>query len=281
MRKLCRVIILLTLVTLILGPSISHAFNSATHIYIAEQVFPKCSLKTDLYYGSIAPDLALQASREKWPTSFYDTHYKFIDLRPSQWSPVQKAFAMGWLTHNELWGADYYAHGVYPTYNGYVNDKAAKLADYITDTYPEFKDYSKFAHYIIEVAIDFLLKEEQDSRLGVKLLKATLFRSWEDRLLMTKVMIWDEDEKVTQWITLVSAELTFRNLVARYAWALALSNSEYMYPLADLGVQLAGENGIPITQGEALEILGHAVGLCQGDYWAVINAAIEGIRPYK
>lgn len=274
MRKLCRVIILLSIVTLILGPSISHAFNSATHIYIAEHVFPKCSLKTDLYYGSIAPDLALYASPE-WETSFDDTHYNFIDLRPSPWSPVQKAFAKGWLTHNEDWAADYYAHGVYPTYKGYVNIKAAQL----TAFYPEFADHHVFAHYIIEAAIDLLLKK-QDPRLGEKLLKAALFRSWEDSLLMTKVLVWDE--KATQWITLVSAELTFRNLVARYAWALALSNSKHMNPLADLGVQLAWEMyGIRITQEKALEILGTAVYLCrQDDYLDVINDAITGIKQH-
>ncbi len=279
MRKLCRVIILLTLVTLILGPSISHAFNSATHIYIAEHVFPECSLKTDLYYGSIAPDLALYAS-EKWDTSFADTHYNFIDLRPSPWSPVQKAFAKGWLTHNEDWAADHYAHFFY------VNYKAAQL----TYIYPEFEDYPEFAHYIIEVAIDLLLKK-QDPRLGEKLLKATLFRSWEDSLLMTKVLVWDK--KVTQWITLVSAELTFRNLVARYAWALALSNSEYMYPLADLGVQLAREMyGIQITQEYARGLLSTAIDLlCRNDYNGdddyldviekTIVGIIERIEPYK
>jgi len=106
-------------ITLILAPSFVQAFNPAAHIYIADQVFEYCGRKIELYYGSIAPDLAMYvAMPEKWLTAFDDTHHNYIDLRSYAFGSTQKAFAKGWLTHNEEWGADYYAHINYPLEGG-------------------------------------------------------------------------------------------------------------------------------------------------------------------
>jgi len=200
---------------LAMGATFVQDFNSATHIYIAERVFPNWFNKIDLFYGSIAPDLALYvANPEKWPTAFGDTHYNYIDLRRYAWSSAQRAFAVGWLTHNEIWGADFYAHGLFPDYNGYVNQKAKELKK-IAKEKLEIDLDTEFAHFAIEVAIDLLLKWNDDSKLGEKLLEANLLRSWEDRNLLVRVLVWKE--RRTDWITLALRELTFRNLVGRYA----------------------------------------------------------------
>jgi hypothetical protein len=190
MGKLFKLLSFLVGITIILGLSIAHAFNSATHLYIAQRVFQVQDI--DLYYGSIAPDLALYADPGKWPTSFEDTHYNYIDLRSYALGFTQKAFALGWLTHNEAWGADYYAHRVNPLgnntcvtqgyYQGYVIEKACLLAGR-TGIDPEF------AHYAVETAIDLLLRSNDDPQLGKKLLNANLFRSWVDRNLLAKVLV--------------------------------------------------------------------------------------------
>jgi len=277
MKKLLKSGIFLMVMTLILGPTFVHSFNSATHIYIADQVFPNCIDKINLYYGSIAPDLALYvANQSKWSTAFGDTHYDYKDLRPYAWSSIQKAFAKGWLTHNEEWGADHYAHIGYPINSGtngigYVIEKAQSLSDQ-TGLDPEF------AHFVIEVAIDLLLKND-DPKLGEKLLSATLLRSWQDRNLLANVLVWQA--RVTDWVTLASAELTFRNLVGRYAMAFALPIPYDKYALANLGVQLAEEMyGITVTEEQLLSILEIALNLCN-DYKGIIDAAIEEINQNK
>lgn len=100
MKKLSKLVIFLVVITLIFVPSLAHAFNPIAHLYIAEKVFGNQNI--NLQYGSIAPDLSLYvANPEKWPTAFTDTHYEYIDLRPYARSLTQKAFAEGWLTHNE------------------------------------------------------------------------------------------------------------------------------------------------------------------------------------
>jgi hypothetical protein len=267
MKKPHRLMIYLLFMALSLSPTLVQAFNPATHLYIAERVFPNSVQKIDLYYGSIAPDLVYYVLQpDKWPTptAFEDTHYEYINLRPYAWGPTQRAFAKGWLTHNEKWGADYYAH-INP---GYVIDKASLLSAK-TGIRPEF------AHYAIEVAIDLLLKRN-DAEIGEKLLKASLLRSWEDRQLLVKVLVLRG--KRTDWLTLASAELAFRNLVVRYAWALALPSPQDEQTLARLGAQLAVEMGITtVSPDDVLYLLGIAVGLCE-DYYPVIEDAIEGIK---
>ncbi|MEM3004492.1 MAG: hypothetical protein QXK96_04265, partial [Candidatus Bathyarchaeia archaeon] len=135
------------------------AFNSGAHLYIAEKVFN--SQNIDLYYGSVAPDIALYADQKQWPLSFENTHYNFIDLRSYAWGMTQKAFANGWLSHNEAWGADYYAHIENPLsnnscatsgmYQGYVAEKACILAK-------QTGIDEELAHYAVETAVDLLLR---------------------------------------------------------------------------------------------------------------------------
>lgn len=278
MGKLFKLLTCLVGMTLILGLSIAHAFNSAAHLYIAQEVYQVRDI--DLHYGSIAPDLALYADPGKWATSFEDTHYNYIDLRFYAWGFTQEAFASGWLTHNEAWGADYYAHRVNPLggnicatdgyYQGYVIEKACLLSSE-TGIHPEF------SHYAVETAIDWLLRNNDDQELGRKLLKANLFRSWVDRNLLTRVLV--RKEKRTDWLTLATAEFTFRNLVNRYAIALALPAPYNKNALAKLGAQLALEMyGIEISQDDVLIILEKAIFLCGEDYKEVIDIAIEEIR---
>ncbi len=170
---------------LILGmvflPTLSQAYNSATHIYIADRIFPHSLDKINLHYGAIAPDIYLYANPTKWQNGFCETHYKFIKLPYIWWNLSQKAFAQGWQIHNEIWGIDYYAHGTCLScsdlntcqYNGYVPTHA----DSLSENFPLLKNYPDLAHFAIEVAIDLLLVNEKDLTLGKKLLNASLFRS--------------------------------------------------------------------------------------------------------
>lgn len=268
MKKLLILAILLLVLGIAIGPKPSQAFNSATHLYIAEKVFRYCLDKTDLNYGSIAPDLAMYADPSKWKTAFDDTHYNYIDLTHDAWRLVQRPFAKGWLTHNEKepWGADHYAH-IDP---GYVTTRA----EHLRQLYPGLLT-SEFAHDVIETAIDLLLKRNNDLLLGQKLLEANLFRSSDDLNLLLKVLA--SANGPTDPVTLSSAELTFRNLVNQYALALGLPRPLDEEALAALGVQLAQGMGIQVTKEKLLEILHHALTLCK-DYKPAIDAVIQGIK---
>lgn len=218
--------------------------------------------------------MALYAPEGKWQTAFHDTHKDFIDLSPAALSPAQKAFTQGWLTHNEEWGADHYAH-VDP---GYLTIKAEMLIRVAKD-HLGIDLHREFAQFAIEVAVDVLLKND-DPKLGEKLVEANLLRSQEGRKLLVDVLVGKE--RKTDWVTLASKELTFRNLVGRYAVALALPAPQDKEALAQLGVQLAKEMyGITdFTKEQLLGLLNAAIDLC-GDYRGIIDLAIAGINKRK
>ena len=272
---------LLIVIILAMAPTSSDAFNPLAHIYIAENACSSCSPKIDYFYGSIAPDIALYVSNPaNWPDSFYDTHEDddSIDLSSFASGSSQMAFAWGWLTHGQndtTRGADYFAHIAYSSnpLTGYVIEKANQLQ----------ADYSSilnlaFAHYIIETTIDLLLKRNDDSALPGKLFFANLFRSWKDRNLLMKVFVWNWQDRKTDWLTLATAELTFRQLVNQYALALMLPEPNDAAALAQLGAELASEMyGISIDPVELLEILDDAIELCKDDYYGVIDEAITEV----
>lgn len=288
MRKLLTLGVLLLLGVTALGPSQSQAFNSATHIYIAERVFPFAFDKINLNYGSIAPDLSSYVvGPGEWPNGFCDTHYKFIKLPNAWWNSTQRAFPKGWKTHNEIWGADYYAHGTCECfenciemicdYDGYVPTQAKKLADI-----PGFEFLQtspggpELAHFAIEVAIDLLLVRYHEPSLGLKLFWAAKYRSQEDLNLMVNTFVTDDEPNAQ---TLEAAEDTFQGLVIDYASALALPDPLRMLAISELGVQIASQMGVTITPYQAWEILRIAMLLCQSsNYMGVIQSAIEGIR---
>lgn len=272
MKRLSAPAVLLAGLLLFLLSPVCQAYNPLAHIFIVDAVYPGSTDKLDLYYGSIAPDIALYADPAKWPTAFVDTHYTYIDLSPYAWTSSQKAFANGWRTHNELWGADWYAHGTPPSYNGYVNLKADELR-VLKGLPPE---YLPFMHFTVETAIDVLLSRDHPD-LVTKLLAANLLRSPLDRSVLTWVLVWKE--RKTDWATLTAAEVTFRGLVGRYAMALALLSPLDKQALAQLGVQLAEERyGMSgLSTDLLLALLDDAIELCSPDYMTNINAAIGGI----
>ena len=279
MRKLFILAVLLVLGVGALGPSQGQAFNSGTHIYIAERVFPFAFDKINLYYGSIAPDLSSYVAGV-WPNAFCDTHYKFIKL-PGSWPNLtQRAFAKGWQTHNEIWAADYYAHGTCTcfdacfnkncSYNGYVEFQAEELMD----SFPILN--AALAHFAIETAIDILLARYHEPGLGLKLRWAAKYRSQLDFNLMLQTFVTDGGPSQE---TLQTAEDTFREIVIAYASALALPDPLRMIAISELGVQIAAQINVMITTYQVWEILRVAMYLCQeSDYMDVIQSAIEGIR---
>lgn len=279
-----KVVLKIFFVALVLAISVipAQSFNPAAHVYIADHLYPYYLYKTDLFYGSIAPDMAIYTDPAKWPEAFYETHYKYAYL-PFAQGASQLAFVRGWFTHNEINGADHYAHGVWNGVDydgGYVTLKARSLLQFLGYGLPYKVEDLNFAHFVIEAAIDLLLKEQHDRFLANKLLLANLFRSPMDRELLTKVLVLKNGE--TDWINLVTTEITFRSLIHQYATALAQSNISNKNALINLGVQLAQQLfGIPATPELLSQVLEAAIYLCQlpgsNYYYQAVRPAIQNI----
>ena len=279
MKKLFTLGALLLLGATVLGPSQGQAFNSGTHVYIADRVFPCTFDKINLYYGSIAPDIALYVDPASRLEAFCQTHYGFIEV-PCAWCNLtERAFANGWETHNEIWGADAYAHGTCECfekcvdmqciYDGYVPTQAKALADVIA-SHLGYNLHPDLADFAIEVAIDVLLARYHDPFLGLKLLWAAQYHSGKDVELM-------ED---TFGNAVVAPEGFFQLLVLEYAKALALPDPLRMVALGELGSEVANiYYQVDIDPVQVRWILRIAMYLCQNtDYFGVIESAIEGIH---
>ncbi len=251
---------------MVLIPASASAFSQATHLYIADHVFADAEDKNDLYYGSIGPDIDFFVNRsEKWPTAYDDTHHQFVDLRPFASNPYQMAYADGWLTHNEedFWGADHYAH-IDP---GYVINKASQLAGVPAD----------LGHLAIEVAVDVLLRDNDDPQLGDKLLSAVQHHSFQDRSLLMNVFV--SDEQRTDRLTLLLAEINFRQIMMQYARALAKPDPDNKEALAKWGVILARRfYQTNVSSDMLLGVLNDAINLVKGDYKQTVDTVISGIK---
>jgi hypothetical protein len=243
-----------------------YAFSQATHLYIADHVFEDSTEKNDLYYGSLAPDIDFFVRRpEKWPSAFEDTHHNFVDLRPFATTPAQGAFANGWITHNQRdpWGADHFAH-IDP---GYVVNKAKELTGLPAD----------FAHLAIEVAVDVMLRDNDDPQLGNKLLSALQRHSLQDRNLLIDLFVTEEQK--TDRLTLILAELNFRQIMVQYAKALSLPDPDNKEAIAKWGAMLARRlYRANIPSSTLLNYLLDAIDLVKDDYKETVDAVIQGMK---
>lgn len=169
------------------------AWAPGTHAYIASTIHP--ADRDNTMFGSVAPDINQILSTNQNSPFFLDTHYDFLGLWASTAyviSPTSKSLALGFVTHNEAWGADHYAHiqsHLYPRYkntdpryvgqNGYVWVKAAQLCSLMKQ---QTKGTGALAgvllsdpmncHFIVEYGMDLLLKATRDPQIGQKLLVA-------------------------------------------------------------------------------------------------------------
>jgi len=266
MKKTTFPLLFLMGILFVMIPFPLHAFSQATHLYIADHVFQDSVDKNDLYYGSIGPDIDFFVKRsEKWPSAFEDTHYNFVDLRPFASTPAQAAFANGWFTHNERdsWGADHFAH-VDP---GYVVNRAKQLTGLPAD----------FAHLAIEVAVDVLLRDNDDPQLGNKLLSALQRHSLQDHYLLIDLLVTKENK--TDRLTLNLAEINFRLIMTQYARALSLPDPDNKEAIAKWGAMLARKlYGANIPSSTLLNYLLDAIDLVKDDYKETVDATIQGIK---
>ena len=167
-------------------------WGSATHAYIADHLGPEAGpLNAQELYGAMAPDLfQLDLNLAFDPHVGYYTHGApgeegFMAVWGAAQSRIAKAVALGWVSHNNVWGADSRAHD--PA-TGYVIQKAAALeaalgAAGVWKQVEEqvglplpLDDRLLFCHIVVETDGDLLLRHV-DRGLAARVVGAALMRS--------------------------------------------------------------------------------------------------------
>jgi hypothetical protein len=204
-----KAILALFLAYFIMGIVASHLYpwGSATHVYIIEHIGKKFGLNNiNEVYGATSPDLFNYLFDADYQRYLHDqTHGVFGDdsflnlwWTAKKWG-FQKSLAYGFVSHNDVWAADFTAHhqaqtlpdpGVLPEgYDpGWVIVQAFDLnaiwgiAEYLWSIKKEgvpdnvvFFFAIEICHNVMETAGDILMAEE-DPLLGMKLSSSALLR---------------------------------------------------------------------------------------------------------
>jgi hypothetical protein len=172
-----------------LAASQAHAWGSATHCYIDDRLNRTEPGQKNLgeMYGGMAPDLFNYLFAPYQPFLYGQTHNAFLQVwevaGPGQGS-LQRGYAYGFVSHNDLWGADVTAHHHGLTFGqgqGYVIAKAQALKPYLVATLASIglslpdAVALELSHNFVEFGVDVLVKN-LDRQLGAKMAAAALKR---------------------------------------------------------------------------------------------------------
>jgi hypothetical protein len=275
------VILMLMFVTVVCAGVRIQAWNPATHIYIAQKVYAAYENSPYLWYGAIAPDMAMYVypDASRWSSSFWDTHWIAIDLRPWVSNGPERSFTKGWITHNEMYGADHYAHAYPPLYlAGYITSRAHILAGFAHIS-------TDMAHMALEAAVDIHL-QTLHPELAMQLDAAVDGPAAAMHNLLNRVFVrWPL--RRTDLATLTDTESYFRcviqgceigsSAIPGYASALAASSDADYYPMIEYGTFVAKMMDPSITAGQVAQLLQLAMAMT-ANYEAALDVTIKAVK---
>ena len=270
----------LAIVLILVSNRFCLAWGPGTHLYIASQVLkplPEGELALQAYYGSMLPDLKASMADAKASASLgrltHTSGYHLVKDH-TEGDPALEAFAAGWITHNGVWGADYYAHAVNPIpppeKPGYAILKGREL-EAICAKIPK-----GMGEDFVEAAIDLLVKRNLDPELGAKMKQAAESRNPQIVQLLIKAYSPPIEAKA-----LTDAEALFRNGVAVYALPIsAATPTDESLAAWGLSLGTGMRSGQNISVGDCVTYLRRAIELCQGDYRQALDATIANMRAH-
>jgi hypothetical protein len=285
MKKICSSLGAI-LLSLIFFSSTAFAWGSATHAYIDDQLMKRKGLKNlNEIYGGMAPDIFNYLFEVPFQKDLYmQTHYQFLKVWDQAKTGTAKALAYGFVSHNDLWGADSTAHHAGRTFGlteGYVIAKAKELST-LAPLPSELGIPSDAAlelyHNFVESGVDLLVKR-LDPAIGDKMISSALRRSREFPYLLVRAYGADlapyfgSSGEAAKAIT--SAEMEFRKTTILYGQALmqdeGLALNLVSEQMAGLAEKFLGAYGIPAPPKEqAIQLIAFyitvAMTLCEQDF---------------
>lgn len=281
--------------------SAAFAWGSATHAYIDGQLGKRGFLDTQERYGGMGMDVFnfLFANPAAGAYLYSETHTDFMKVWEAAKRPGGTALAFGFVSHNDVWGADVTAHHNGLTFGqgkGYVIAKAEILKDMLTQD-PAFVALNlpdpvirEIAHNFIEYGTDILLKRI-DPRIGEKLIISAIARSPEFPYLLAKA--YGEGLATVAGMSqleasrfIIATEMEFRKTIIGYGQALTMDEATALQlsaeQLAALSTAFLAAYGIVLPDGVELVPLAKmgiegAMLLCAPDFAAELAATTEEV----
>jgi hypothetical protein len=279
-RVLCLVLLLA------LGVNAGYGWGSVTHVYFAKQLGTKVGMANlNEMYGAVLPDfLGSQFSMPKQEVDYllHTNRSLMYGFYGAASSFQARAVFFGYFTHNnneELKGADWYAHGVYPgSEQGWVIREGVKL---ISD--PDVAGYiaqlvgpgnvelfgPALGHNLIESAVDILVRRCEDPLVGARLYLAAKSRSDEAAAVLSNGLV------VATGVDLGYAqdEALYREQMMQYGQLFLLPEGKLIGQLSQLTASLA-EQYVAFVSGGQMNVHVEPTVMAQ-----FIRKAIQQVTP--
>ncbi len=289
----------LVLAALVLAPAAAFSWEAATHAYIEANLYKRQGLTDETMlsnriYGANTIDLFnfdFQPLPQTFVTYLHDPGQEnFLKVWNSAGNETERAFAYGFVGHNNTWGMDSTAHisGIsFGRGEGYVIAKARLLAGMLKPVL-ESPDVGlvlpddvllKICHQFVESGVDLLVKS-LDPTVGSRLIAASYYRSDQVPSILVNAYAGDlgalagSSEKAADMI--VKAEGALRMRLMGYGWALTQDNALDIISgeMGKLGEQMLG---LQPGAGEALAPIAKqgiiaAMSLCAPDFEGELRA---------
>lgn len=240
----------------------ANAWGAVTHAYFAKELGNRWGLlNLQEIYGSTLPDMfnLLYGSPYK-DYLWAQTHNEFDKYVDCVNGRSMEASAFGFVSHNDLWGADYTAHhdGRTTPGTGYVIVKVNILIPLLV---PQLTDILNaagipnaaviaqqlapgLAENFVETAIDLLVKRNEDPAIGYRLTIAAQLRDF--RVPFSLACAYARDfanafgiSPFGAMIFIIGAEKEYRDLMKLYGGIFTKSEDEAIGLLAAQGAELA------------------------------------------
>ena len=273
----------------------------ATHAYIDGELEKKNGQKNDNeIYGGLAPDIFNYVFDLPYqPLLYISTHDDFMRLWNSAQTGMDRSLAVGFVSHNDVWGADSTAHHNGITFGqseGYVIAKAGLLAR-ILGQVPEYQALQlpepitlMISHEFVEDGIDILMKRA-DPLIGQRITDAAVHRSKQFSDLLADTYADDfagfsgmgHDDSVR---FIKTAENEFRKKMALYGQALMQDEATSIFLISEQAAVMA--EGFLAAYGLVLPpdvdltpliafAIQQSMMLCAGDIQGELGATIEHV----
>ncbi|RPJ10802.1 MAG: hypothetical protein EHM36_02775 [Deltaproteobacteria bacterium] len=293
---------------MIFVPVGTSAWGPATHAFIAKGLDLKDPEKQEIY-GSVAPDLFNFLERSPYDAYLAEqTHDRFMSLLKEARRNQLEAFSLGFISHNERWGADFTAHrNGMTTERGYVVTKSYKLVPQLRPSLDILLENAgvpvaswwasqlapELSHYLVETAVDLLIKRNEDPAIGLDLFSSAsqrppsvpdlLVSAYAQRFALDKELSFDEARQIIR-----DAEEAFRQGMILYGQILDQDEPEAIKVLTEQGVDLLNTliqsvTGKELNMPPSLlrEFLDLAVQEVEGDYSQEIFETLAYLKRAK
>jgi hypothetical protein len=288
--------VLLSVLIMVGCSALAFAWGSAGHAYIDSQLLDGCAplIQANAVYGGMAPDLFDYVFSVPCKGDIsHATHSEFAVVWNSLRPKPGRALLYGFVSHNDLWGADFSAHHSCLTCGageGYVIAKARYLME-LAPLPPELpvspEQALELYHNFVETAVDVLITRI-DPAIGRKITSAALLRSplfpdaLADAYKLEFASCFGGVESAAAAMKAVEKE--FRQSLTLYGQALCQDEATAVQLLAGQTADLAeGFLGVPLPMPKeeatalVVQLVQGAMQLCESDFAAELEATIADV----